>query len=400
VETEKAQQIETEINLIDYLIVMLKWKKLILGLTLSCIAISAIISFLMPKSYRAETRILPPQQNSAGMASQLLSQVGSGLTGISGMLGLNSQTDLYVGMLQSRTILDSIITRFGLKNQYGDKTFEDARKTLTKKINVLADAKSNLVVITVEDKEPQKAAEMANAFVEELRVMTKGLAVSEAAQRRLFFEEQLKGTKQALIKAEESVRGFQEKTGTLHVEEQVKAVIKNIAELRAEIAAKEVEIKVVKSYSKPSNPDLQKNETILNGMKTELAKLESKNGAGNGPMMPTGRMPSVGTEYVRKLRDLKFNETLYELFLKQYEIAKLDEARDGAVIQVIDRAVTPEKKIKPKILSIIMISGLVSALFSVVTAFFLERREKIISDPENRERIEKLKWYAALTTCK
>jgi uncharacterized protein involved in exopolysaccharide biosynthesis len=117
-------------------------------------------------------------------------------------------------------------------------------------------------------------------------------------------------------------------------------------------------------------------------------------------MMPTGRMPSVGTEYVRKLRDLKFNETLYELFLKQYEIAKLDEARDGAVIQVIDRAVTPEKKIKPKILSIIMISGLVSALFSVVTAFFLERREKIISDPENRERIEKLKWYAALTTCK
>jgi uncharacterized protein involved in exopolysaccharide biosynthesis len=396
VETEKAQQIETEINLIDYLIVMLKWKKLILGITLSCIAISAIIGLLMPKSYRAETRILPPQQNSAGMASQLLSQVGSGLTGISGMLGVNSQTDLYVGMLQSRTILDSIITKFDLKNQYGDTTFEDARKTLTKKINVLADAKSNLVVITVEDKEPQKAAAMANAFVEELRVMTKGLAVTEAAQRRLFFEEQLKGTKEALIKAEESVRGFQEKTGTLHVEEQVKAVIKNIAQLRAEIAAKEVEIKVLKSYSKPSNPDLQKSETILNGMKTELAKLESKNGAGNDPMMPTGRIPSVGTEYVRKLRDLKFNETLYELFLKQYEIAKLDEARDGAVIQVIDRAVTPEKKSKPRITAIVLISALVSFFASIAIAFILEQREKIVRNPENRERIEKAKKYAGL----
>lgn len=372
----------------------MKWKRLIVGITLSCVIITAIVGLLLPKTYRAETRILPPQQGSTGMAAQLLSQVGGGLTGLSGMLGVNSQTDLYVSMLQSRTVLDNIIKRFDLKTLYRDKTFEDARKSLHKKLNVIPDAKSNVVVISVEDKEPQRAADMANAFVEELRVMTKGLAVTEAAQRRLFFEEQLKDTKESLIKAEESVKGFQERTGTLHVEEQVKAVIKNIAQLRAEIAAKEVEIKVVKTFSKASNPDLQKAEATLSGLKAELTKLESRKGSGNDPMMPTGRMPSIGTEYVRKLRDLKFNETLHDLLLKQYEVAKLDEARDAAVIQVIDKAVTPEKKVKPRISAMVFIAGLAGFMFSIVGAFFIEQRDKIISDPGNRERLDKLKNMA------
>lgn len=391
---QQEQYAEKEINLIDYVIVMLKWKWLIIGITISCIIIAAIVGLLMPKTYRAETRILPPQQNNAFLASQIMNQVGGGLTGLSGMLGANSQTDLYVGMLQSRTVLDNIIKRFDLVKLYRAKTFEDARKSLMKRINVLADAKSNVVVISVDDRDPQRAADMANAFVEELRGMTKGLAVTEAAQRRLFFEEQLKDVKESLIKAEERMRGFQEKTGTLHVEEQVKAVIKNISQLRAEIAAKEVETRVARTYSKPSNPDLQRAEAALSGMKTELAKLESKSGTGNDPMMPTGRMPSVGTEYVRKLRDLKFNETLHDLLLKQYAAAKIDESRDAAVIQVIDRAIAPEKKIKPKITSIVFIAGFVSFFTSVFAAFFMEQGEKIISEPGNRERIEKLKKYA------
>jgi uncharacterized protein involved in exopolysaccharide biosynthesis len=360
--------------------------------------VATILGFALPETYRAETRLLPPQQSSTGMASQLLSQVGGGMTGLSGMLGASSQTDLYVGMLQSRTVLDSIVKRFDLKKLYRVNTFQDARKRLNKRINVLADAKSNIVLVAVEDQEPQRAADIANAFVEELRAMTKGLAVTEAAQRRLFFEEQLKETKESLIKAEEAVKGFQERTGTLHVEEQVKAVIKNIAQLRAEIAAKEVQVRVAKTYTKSINPDLQKDEAILSGMKTELSKLESKNGSGNDPMMPTGRMPSIGTEYVRKLRELKYNETLYEMLFKQYEVAKLDEARDAAAIQVIDRAVPPEKKIKPKIASMVFLAGLFGLLVSIVSAFFMEQRDKIISDPANRERFEKLKKYAVIGT--
>jgi uncharacterized protein involved in exopolysaccharide biosynthesis len=377
VDTEQPHQKEIEINLMDYLIVMLKRKKLIAAITLSCMVITAITGIVMPKTYRAETRILPPQQGSTGMAAQLMSQVGGGLTGLSGMLGANSQTDLYVGMLQSRTVLDAIIKRFDLKKIDKSKTSEDARKRLTKRINVLADAKSNVILISVEDKIPQRASDIANAFVEELRTMTKGLAVTEAAQRRLFFEEQLKEAKESLIKAEEAVKGFQEKTGAVYVEEQAKAVIKNIAQQRAEIAAKEVEIRAARTYTTPSNPDLQKAETVLHGMKTELSKLESKKGGGNSALLPTGRMPSVSIDYVRKFRELKFNETLYDLLLKQYEIAKLDEARDAAVIQVIDKAVTPEKKVRPRIASMIFIAGILSFILSVVIAFLLEQREVI-----------------------
>lgn len=390
-ETGKVQPGEEEINLIDHLIVLLKWKKLIVGIPLSCVVITAITALLLPKTYRAETRIMPPQQNSTGFASQLLSQAGGTLTGLSGILGGNSQNDLYAGMLQSRTVLDNIITKFDLRERYRNSTFTDARKNLARRLTVTLDPKSNIILVAVDDREPQRAAEMANAFVEELRMMTKGLAVSEAAQRRLFFEEKLKDAKEGLIGAEERVKLFQEKTGALQVDEQVKAVIKNIAQLRAEIAAREVEFKVLKTYSKPSNPDVQKAEAALSGMKAELAKLESRKGSGNDPLMPTGRMPSVGTEYIRTLRDLKFNETLYELLLKQYEVAKLDEAREAVVIQVIDRAVPPEKKIKPKVTAMVVLAGLVSFLFSVAAAYFLEQKEEIVSNPANRERIDKLK---------
>lgn len=391
--SENTEYSEHEINLLDYLITLLKWKKLISGITLAALFLAAMAALVLPKTYRAESRILPPQQGNSGMAAQLLSQAG--LTGLGGMLGGNGLTDLYLGMLQSRTVLDKIITRFELKALYDVRTMDDARKRLRKKINMQSDPKSNVIVITVDDRDARKAAAMANAFVEELRGMTKDLAVTEAAQRRLFFEGQLKETKESLIKAEEAVRGFQERTGTLQVDEQVKAVIKNIAQLRAEIAAKEVEIRVAKTFSKPSNPDLQRSEANLSGMKVELAKLQTRSGNGNDPMMPTGRMPSVGAEYLRKMRDLKVNESLYELLLKQYEAARLDEARDAAIIQVIDRAVPPEKSVKPKMFSLLLMAGFLSFAGSIMLAFFLEQKESACRQPENRERIAQLKRYAA-----
>jgi len=393
---EDVRQNEDEINLIDYAIVLLKRKKLIVGIPLVCVAITLIISLVIPNIYRAETRILAPQEGNAGTAAQLLSQVGSGLSGFSGKLGVNNQSDLYVGMLQSRTVLDTIITRFDLKKRYEDKTFEDARKSLKEHIAAQIDPKSNIIVLAVEDKDPQQAADMANAFVEELRKLTKGLSITEAAQRRLFFEEQLKDTKESLIKVEESMKSFQERTGALHVDEQVKAVIKNVAQLRAEIAAKEVELRVVKTYATPHNPDLQRAEETLAGMKSELAKIESKSGASYDPLMPTGRMPSVGTDYIRRLRDLKFNETLYELLTKQYEAAKIDEARGAAVIQVIDRAIPPEKRERPKRTVMLVVAGAVSFLLSIVTVLLLDYRERISADPDNRQRIEQLKKYAEL----
>lgn len=389
---ERQMQLEDEINLLDYLIVLAKRKWLIIGITLSTAIIAGIISLKTPPIYNAETKILPPQSQSS--ASQLLSQFG-GMAGLAGgAIGVKTSNDLYIGLLRSRTILDRIIDRFNLLELYKAKHREDARQAIAGALKAQDDKKSGIITIGVEDKDPKMAADIANAFVEELKNFTQGLAVTEASQRRLFFEEQLKDVKVSLIKAEEEMKSFQEKTGVLQVESQASIVIGAIASLRAQIAAKEVELKVIRTYLTSRNPDLQKTEEALNGMKVELAKLETK-GAGHNPdtLMPTGRVPEIGTEYVRKLRDLKFNETLYQLMVQQYEAAKLDEARDAAIIQVIDKAVPPHKRIKPKRRQMVLIAATTGFFISVFLAFFVEFISRSSSDPENKGRMEDLKKY-------
>jgi capsule polysaccharide export protein KpsE/RkpR len=177
------------------------------------------------------------------------------------------------------------------------------------------------------------------------------------------------------------------------VEEQAKAVIEGIANLRAQIAAKEVEIKVMRTYSTHSNPDLQQAEEVLKGLKGELSKLEAKSGGGHDPLMPTGRMPAVGMEYIRKMRDVKFNEALLELLSKQYELARLDEAKDAAVIQIIDRAIPLDKKNKPKRALMVIMGTFVGFFFAIFAVFIKELQEKTLANGENRERYESLKKY-------
>ena len=388
-----TSNVEEEINLLDYLIVLLKRKKLIIGITLGAAIMTAIISLILPPIYMAETKILPPQQSSSSITMEALSQFGpvAGLAGI----GIKTPADMYIGMLKSRTVADRIIDRFELMKLYDTEYRVEARNRLIEDVlKAETDKDSGMIIIGVEDKDPKRAADMANAFVEELRNLTKGLAVTEASQRRLFFEEQLKDAKMALIKAEEEMKGFQEKTGVLQVDEQAKAVIEGIANLRAQIAAKEVQLRVMRTYATPQNPDLQRVEDELKGLKVELGKLEAKGGSGYDPLMPTGRMPEVGTEYVRKLRDLKFYETLYELLTKQFEAAKLDEARDAAVIQVIDKAIPPEKRAKPKRTLMVLIATFTGFFLSIFVAFFVEYKERASNDPENKERFETLKRYA------
>jgi uncharacterized protein involved in exopolysaccharide biosynthesis len=327
----------------------------------------------MTPIFRAETKILPPQQNSSSIASQLLNQMGGFASLASGSLGMKSQNDMYIGFLKSRTVFDKIIDRFGLMKHYGVKFREDARKTLANALRATS-GKDGMIVVAVEDRDPKRAADMANAFVEEMIGVSRGLALTEAAQRRLFFEEQLKDVKMALVRAEEGIKGFQEKTGALKIDDQARAVIQGIGNLRAQIAAREVQYKVAQTFATPQNPDLQRIEEELKGLKAELNKLEQKGGNSHDPLMPTGRMPSVGMEYLRKLRDVKYNEILYELLAKQYEMAKLDEARDAVVIQVIDKAIKPERKVKPKKAVIVAISTFIGFLCSILFTFYKERK--------------------------
>jgi len=386
---------EEEINLLDLLLVIAKRKGLIIKITFGVAIITAIISLILTPIYKAETKILPPQSSGGGLASQLISQMAGGLD-ISA-LGGKTPADLYIGMLSSNTVVDKIISRFNIMQEEGFNYKGDARNFVLKNItNFSYDKKSGIITIAVQDKDPKRAADMANAFVEELKNLNKGLAITEASQRRLYYEEQLKDTKDALIKAENEMKAFQEKTGALQIDEQAKAIIGGIADLKAKVAAKEVELKVLRSFATPQNPDYQRVEEELKALRNELKKLEANEKGGHDPIMPTGRIPSVGLEYFRKLREVKFNETLYELLLKQYELAKLDEARDAVLIQVIDKATPPDKRFKPKRTSMVIIATFSALFISIFLCFILEFYENIQKDDENRERMEKLKRYLAI----
>ena len=380
---------EGQFDLLDLLFVMAKRKRLIIGITLGSALLIAIISLMMSPIYLAETKIISPQVNSS-MNAQLLNQIGaaSGLLGV--VPGVKSPNELYIGLLKSRPVLDRIIDRFDLMRLYDEKYREDARRSLLKNIKARNDLKSGIITIGIEDKDPKRSADMANALIEELRGMNKGLSVTEAAQRRLFFEEQLKDAKDSLSKSEEAMKGFQEKSGAVKIDAQADAIIGGISQLMAQIAAKDVQVRVMRTYSTPQNPDILRAEEELKGMRDQLSKLESKS-EGTSVMVPTGNMPSTGTQYVRLMRDLRFNETLYELLFGQFQAAKIDEARDAAVIQVIEKAVPPEKRSRPK-RRLMVILAIISGFFvSIALAFFMEYMERVSGNPEYREKVAKLK---------
>jgi uncharacterized protein involved in exopolysaccharide biosynthesis len=384
-------------NLLDYVAIVVKRR----GLILVCTAVFMLgalgLSLLMTNKYEGRAAILPPQQG-ASLGSQLLAQAAGGLASLAGLLGAapGNPSDLYVGLVQARTVEDRIIDRFDLLKTYPGvvrrflhwDTRDDVRDMLEKAYKADADPKSGIITITVEDQDPRRAAAMANAFVEEVKNLTQTLSISEASQRRLFFEEQMKGTKGALVKAEEELKGFGERTGALQIDQQAKAVIEGIAALMAQIAATEVQIKVIRTYATPGNPDLKMAEESLRGMKAELAKMEAKGHGGHDPLMPTGRIPSVATDFVRKLRDFKFNEDLFVLIAKQYELARLDEARDAAVIQVVDRAVVPERKSRPNRILITALGACLGVVVSVSLAFVLEFTHRAAADAHSKEKID------------
>jgi len=372
---------EDEIDLTELFRALSRRRRLILGITAASAAVAVVVSLLLPVYYKAETRILPPQDKGSNLAAQLMGQAGGLIALAGGAAGGKSQGELFVAMTKSRTVLDRMVDRFDLMKLYKGKYREDARKSLVGVLKVLEDRKSGIISLTVEDRDPKRAADMANAFVEELKSLAGGLALSEAGQRRMFFEDQLRQTKVSLANAEEEVKGFQQRTGMFQVDAQARAIIEGIARLRAGIAVKEVEAKVLRSFATAQNPDLQRVEEEIRALRIELEKVETSKGHGIDPLMPSGRIPEVGTEYLRKLRQLKYNETIFELLSKQYELAKLDEAKDAVVIQVIDRAIPPERKAGPRRALIVLLATVTALFLSGLIGLLLEQPWKKAGAP-------------------
>lgn len=365
---------EDEIDLTKLFRVISRRSRLVMGITAASAVVAVVVSLLLPKYYKAESRIFPPQEKGGNLAAQLMGQAGGLIALAGGATPLKSQGELFLAMMKSRTVLDRVVDRFNLLNLYKVRYRQDARKRLLELLTAREDRKSGIIILTVEDKDPKRAAEMTNVFVEELKSLVGGLAISEAGQRRLFFEDQLGQTKVSLARAEEEIKGFQQRTGMFQVDAQARAIIEGIARLRAGLAVKEVEAKVLRSFATTQNPDVQRVEEEIRALRSELEKLETAKGSGFDPLMSSGRVPEMGMEYLRRLRQLKYNETLYELLSKQYELAKLEEAKNVLVIQVIDRAIPPERKSRPQTVLIVLLAAGAGFVIALFVALILERK--------------------------
>ena len=314
-----------------------------------------LTAVLLKPVFTASTVILPPQQGQS--ASALLTSEVSSLAslGASSALSLKSPNDMYVGILGSREIADHLIDRFQLMNVYHKKTHLDARKELRRNTDFDA-AKDGLIYINVEDHDPQRAAALANAYVEELHQANSRLAISQAAQRRLFYDDKLAEEKKVLDAAEEDLKQTQERNGLVQLSGQAEITIRSIASMQAEIASREVELGTIRTYATEENPAVTRLQQEIAALRSQLSKMENSEvsqSPGN-TQVPAARVPEVGLEYLRKLREARFHESLYELMAKQRGIASLEEADSAPVIQVVDHAEPPERKSGPSRLLVVL----------------------------------------------
>lgn len=375
---------DDEISLLDLALVLAEnWRTLVL-VPLATGLVALGISFLIKPTFTATTRILPPaqqQSTSAALAAQLGSLAGI----VGGAAGLKNPADQYVALLKSRSVSDAIVQRFKLKELYEASYLEDARKELEQRTRVSAGVKDGIIAIEVDDHDPKRAADMANAFVEELRNLTKTLAITEAAQRRLFFEEQLAQAKNHLTKSEVALQGSSVSESTLRTVPQ--SALEALARLKAQITAQEIKLASMRTFMTDANPEFRLGIQELAALRTELSKAEQ-----SSPAKAAGN----GAEYIAKYRDFKYHETLFELMAKQYELARLDEARDGAVIQVVDAAIPPDLKSKPKKAVIAAVTALAGLVVALLWVFVRHGLRNAAADREKADKLARLRHLLPL----
>jgi len=394
----EESELENTVDLLDLALVLAAQKRFIFLFSLVAAIITAVVVLVMPKTYTATATMLPPQKESS--ASALLGQLGglasivSGGSGTASMLGLKNPDDLYIGLLQSETVEDAIVQRFQLMHVYKAKRLSDARKSLKDHTTILAE-KSSLISIAVKDHDPKRAAAISNAYIEQLHDLMSHLAVTDAGQRRIFFQQQLEMEKNKLADAETALETIEQKTGIIQPQGQAQAVIATIMQLQAQISAREVELGALRLSSTEQNPQVLTLQSQIQGLKNQLADFEKghpESAALTGDVLtPTSQVPAASLEYIRGMRDVRYHETLFELMARQYEMARVDEAKQGQIIQVVDPALLPDRRSWPPrtILTLLafILGAMIASFWVIFSAFFRHRME----DPELAAKTEKLR---------
>lgn len=382
--TEQQPLNRTELNLLEYWEIIYKYRKLIGYIVGAALILSWIVSLVLPKMYIATSRVVPPQETNHGLAS-LLSGSDDPLGGLAGnLIGNQTPATLYVGILKSRSVADALTQKFDLKKLYGSKYIEDVYRRLAERSTIKISKKDQLVIVSVKDRDPQRAADMANTYVDMLNKINRDLNITRGKRKRLFLEGRLKEVRRGLGKAEIELKAFQEKYNLVSIEEQAKVAIKGAADIKGQIIAAQTELEVFKQFGTERQIEAVMLNAKIEGLQKQLdaiehgKKMTTDATIASGPKdesnfyIPFDDLPDLGMQLVRLTRNAKIQEKLFELLSAQYEMARIEESRDMNTIQVLDSAVPPEKKSSPKQRVIVISSILISALFAVLLAFILE----------------------------
>jgi tyrosine-protein kinase Etk/Wzc len=376
-------------SLVSYMRVVSSRSKCIIFTTLLAALITAVITLFLPNIYTAKSMILPPQED-RNMANALMAQFG-GLIGMAGgAAGSPTAGELYVTMLNSETVKDPIIDRFKLMDAFGVKYRDDAYRALGNATSVSLGRKDGVISVAVSSNYPKRAAEIANAYVEELGKLTTALNVTGASKNRAYLEPRLAEAKAALVKAEEALRTFQSKHKSFEVPQQAEATIRGVAEMKAALVMKEVELSTALRTMTESNQEVKNLRTAIANLRSQIVNYES--GEGGGAMPALGAVPQLGQESVRLMREFKIQEAMVELLTKQYEMTKLNEAKNFSTFQVLQIAKTPEKKSKPQRLKIVLLATITTFLFMLFYVFVQDYWERLTEEERSQWREIKRQW--------
>jgi uncharacterized protein involved in exopolysaccharide biosynthesis len=378
---------EDEISLLDLLQVVADNLRLLVLAPLLAGLLALGISFLITPTYTATARFLVPQGQSASAA--MMQSLGA-LSGLAGAAGLKSPGDQFVSFIKSDSVQNSLVDRFKLVERYDQKYRIETRKQLAKNVTVASNAKDGIITVEVDDSDPKFAAELANGHIQELQRLLGRLAVTEAQQRRQFFEKLIARTKDNWVKAEQELKATGVNSSSLKLNPV--SALEGVAKIRAAVTAQEIKLSTMRGYLSDAAPDFKQAQTELSALKQQLAALERQdNESSAGPN-------TAQNDYIAKYREYKYNETLFELFSKQYEIARIDEGREGATIQIIDTAEPPEHKSKPKKALVAVITTLATGFALLLFVFVRNALMSSASDPITTQKLEKLRlsWNKAL----
>jgi tyrosine-protein kinase Etk/Wzc len=376
------------------LAVIVAQRRRVLAITvIATMIVTAIVVRLIPVSYTGTAVILAPQPSTG--AAALLTQLGSlGSLGSELMEngGIKTPEETLLGILSSRSIADEMIARFDLQRLYGKRFMVDTRKALARHTQIEA-TKGYLIRINVDDESALRAARMANGYVDVLYGLNQRLALSQASQRRVFLEQQVNAERDALSRAELALKQLQESTGVIQLPAQAELSLRTIAQLRGEIVSRELQLQQLKSIATDQNDKVVEMESGIAALNAQLSKAEK--GAGDSQtsdfFLAAGRVPAAGLQYLRTTRDLRYHEALFEALAKQYEMARIDEAKAPPLLQVVDRAVPLDRRTWPPRTILVLLSGLFAGILVVVWALTDEAWAKNRTAPETAEQLLRLR---------